>query len=56
MTFKIRLSEAGVHLFDRMSGLNVLLDEVPVPTGRASRDAAQAALDVTTSTLRTAPR
>lgn len=31
MPCKIRLSEAGVHLFDRVSGLNVLLDEVGVP-------------------------
>ena len=31
MTCKVRLSEAGVHLLDRVSGLNVLLDEVGVP-------------------------
>ncbi|MEU2901395.1 radical SAM protein [Streptomyces globisporus] len=37
MTCKIRLSAAGVHLFDRVSGLNVLLDEVPVPTEQFSR-------------------
>jgi MoaA/NifB/PqqE/SkfB family radical SAM enzyme len=30
MTWKIRLSRAGAHLFDRASGLNVLLDEVEV--------------------------
>ncbi len=30
MMCKVRLSEAGVHLFDRVSGLNVLLDEVEV--------------------------
>src|ERR1019366_6247884 len=34
---KIRLSEAGVHLFDRVSGLNVLLDEVEVPAAQVSR-------------------
>ncbi len=34
---KVRLSEAGVHLFDRVSGLNVLLDEVEVPAARVSR-------------------
>lgn len=37
MTCKVRLSEAGVHLFDRVSGLNVLLDEVEVPAGQVSR-------------------
>lgn len=30
------MSEAGVHLFDRVSGLNVLLDEVSVPIRRCS--------------------
>ena len=34
---KVRLSEAGVHLFDRVSGLNILLDEVEVPAERYSR-------------------
>jgi MoaA/NifB/PqqE/SkfB family radical SAM enzyme len=33
---KVRLSEAGVHLFDRVSGLNVLLDEVAVPAAEFS--------------------
>lgn len=37
MTCKVRLSEAGVHLFDRVSGLNVLLDEVHVPAGQISQ-------------------
>jgi sulfatase maturation enzyme AslB (radical SAM superfamily) len=37
MIFKVRLSEAGVHLFDRVSGLNVLLDEVEVPVAQVSR-------------------
>ncbi|GAB1512581.1 hypothetical protein JCM33774_46230 [Actinophytocola sp. KF-1] len=36
MTCKIRLSEAGVHLFDRVSGLNVLLDEITVPAEELS--------------------
>lgn len=36
MTWKIRLSEAGVHLFDRTSGLNVLLDELDVPADEFS--------------------
>lgn len=31
MTIAKRLSPAGVHLFDRLTGLNVLLDEVEVP-------------------------
>ncbi|MER6114037.1 radical SAM protein [Streptomyces hirsutus] len=33
---KIRMSAAGVHLFDRVSGTNVLLDEVPVPAEQFS--------------------
>lgn len=37
MTSKVRLSEAGVHIFDRISGLNVLLNEVKVPAGQVSR-------------------
>jgi len=37
MTSKVRLSEAGVHVFDRVSGLNVLFDEVKVPAGQVSR-------------------
>lgn len=37
MTCKIRLSAAVVHLFDRVSGMNVLLDEVPVPAEQFSR-------------------
>lgn len=31
------MSASGVHLFDRVSGVNVLLDEVRVPAGRFSR-------------------
>ncbi|MCX5535228.1 radical SAM protein [Streptomyces sp. NBC_00006] len=37
VTCKIRLSAAGVHLFDRVSGMNVLLDEIPVPPEQFSR-------------------
>ncbi|WP_412520874.1 radical SAM protein [Actinomadura madurae] len=37
MMCKVRLSKAGVHLFDRVSGLNVLLDEVQVPAEQVSR-------------------
>lgn len=36
MTIKVRWSEGGVQLFDRDSGLNVLLDEVEVPADRVS--------------------
>ncbi|GHG29536.1 hypothetical protein GCM10017667_78860 [Streptomyces filamentosus] len=37
VTCKIRLSASGVHLFDRVSGTNVLLDEVAVPVEQFSR-------------------
>ncbi|MET8558940.1 radical SAM protein [Streptomyces sp. NPDC004959] len=37
VTCKIRLSAAGVHLFDRVTGMNVLLDEVPVSAEQFSR-------------------
>lgn len=37
MACKVRLSEAGVHLFDRASGLNVLLDELEVAPQLVSR-------------------
>lgn len=37
VTCKVRLSAAGVHLFDRSSGLNILLDEVAVPVTGYSR-------------------
>ena len=36
MAHKIRRCEAGIHLFDRVSGLNVLLDEVDVPPEQQS--------------------
>jgi MoaA/NifB/PqqE/SkfB family radical SAM enzyme len=36
MPFKIRVSQAGVHMFDRVSGLNILLDEVRVHAGLVS--------------------
>lgn len=35
-TMKVRASKAGIHLFDRASGLNILLDEVHVPIHRLS--------------------
>jgi MoaA/NifB/PqqE/SkfB family radical SAM enzyme len=34
---KVRLSRSGAHWFDRVSGLNILLDEVKVPPERWSR-------------------
>ena len=34
---KIRLSRRGVQWFDRVSGLNILLDEVSIPPERWSR-------------------
>lgn len=37
MSCKIRMSASGVHMFDRVSGVNVLLDEVPVPADLFSR-------------------
>lgn len=37
MTCKVRLCSAGVHLFDRDSGLNVLFDEVVVPDESVAR-------------------
>jgi len=36
MAMKVRASRAGVHLFDRVSGLNILLDEVDLTTQRLS--------------------
>lgn len=37
MTYKVRRTEAGVHLFDRVSGVNVLFDEIHVPEAEVSR-------------------
>lgn len=34
---KIRLGSDGIHLFDRKSGLNILLDEIHVPVEERSR-------------------
>ncbi len=33
---KVRISEAGLHLFDRLSGMNILLDEIDVAAHRLS--------------------
>ena len=35
--YTVRLCRQGAHLFDRYSGLNVLLDEVHVPLDQLSR-------------------
>lgn len=45
--WKQRLSAAGVHLFDRASGLNVLLDEIPVPVALHSRAPRQVSIALT---------
>jgi sulfatase maturation enzyme AslB (radical SAM superfamily) len=34
---KVRLSRAGVHWFDRATGLNILVDEITIPPERWSR-------------------
>lgn len=45
--WKQRCSAAGVHLFDRTTGLNVLLDEVSVPSGLHSRGPRQVSIALT---------
>lgn len=45
--WKQRLSAAGVHLFDRISGLNLLLDEISVPTSLHSRAPRQVSIALT---------
>jgi MoaA/NifB/PqqE/SkfB family radical SAM enzyme len=45
--WKQRLSAAGVHLFDRATGLNVLLDEIPVPASLHSRAPRQVSIALT---------
>ncbi|RKH72547.1 radical SAM protein [Corallococcus sp. AB032C] len=45
--WKQRCSEAGVHLFDRTTGLNVLLDELPVPASLYSRAPRQVSIALT---------
>jgi MoaA/NifB/PqqE/SkfB family radical SAM enzyme len=45
--WKQRCSAAGVHLFDRTTGLNVLLDEVPVPASLHSRAPRQVSIALT---------
>ncbi|RKG60461.1 radical SAM protein [Corallococcus sp. AB011P] len=45
--WKQRCSAAGVHLFDRTTGLNVLLDELPVPASLYSRAPRQVSIALT---------
>ncbi|MCY1035287.1 radical SAM protein [Corallococcus sp. BB11-1] len=45
--WKQRCSAAGVHLFDRTTGLNVLLDELPVPASLHSRAPRQVSIALT---------
>ncbi len=42
-----RCSAAGVHLFDRVTGLNILLDEVPVPASLHARAPRQVSIALT---------
>jgi MoaA/NifB/PqqE/SkfB family radical SAM enzyme len=45
--WKERRSAAGIHLFDRITGLNVLLDEVSVPASLHSRAPRQVSIALT---------
>lgn len=45
--WKQRCSAAGVHLFDRSTGLNILLDEVPAPGSLYSRAPRQVSIALT---------
>lgn len=45
--WKQRCSAAGVHLFDRATGLNILLDEVPVPASLHARAPRQVSIALT---------
>jgi pyruvate-formate lyase-activating enzyme len=45
--WKQRCSAAGLHLFDRTTGLNVLLDEIPIPPSHWSRAPRQVSLALT---------
>ncbi len=46
-SWKQRYSAAGLHLFERESGLNILVDEVPVPASRWSRAPRQVSIALT---------
>lgn len=45
--WKLRCSAAGVHLFDRSTGMNILLDEIPVPASLYSRAPRQVSIALT---------
>ena len=45
--WKQRCSPAGLHLFDRSTGLNILLDEVPIPASLYSRAPRQVSIALT---------
>ncbi|MEJ5344443.1 MAG: radical SAM protein [Chloroflexus sp.] len=45
--WKLRYSAAGVHLFDRSTGLNILLDEILVPASLYSRAPRQISIALT---------
>lgn len=45
--WKLRGSPAGVHMFNRITGLNVLLDEVPVPAALYARAPRQVSIALT---------
>lgn len=47
LRWKQRCSAAGVHLFERTMGLNVLLDEIPVPAAYHSRAPRQVSIALT---------
>jgi MoaA/NifB/PqqE/SkfB family radical SAM enzyme len=47
LRWKERFSAAGVHLFDRTTGLNVLLDEIAVPAAIHSRAPRQVSIALT---------
>ena len=45
--WKVRCGPAGLHIFDRSTGLNILLDEVSVPASRYSRAPRQVSIALT---------
>src|SRR5689334_21178495 len=44
---KIRLGPSGIHFFDRVSGVNVLMDEIVPPEARWSRAPRQLSIALT---------
>ena len=45
--WKFRVGPAGIHIFNRTSGLNVLIDEIPVPAALQSRAPRQVSIALT---------